>query len=128
MTRTVATRPRSRTLHLQLFRGSSWTKLQALCFHGKALSVMEAIVEVLFTLTTIILRPLKLEFDDVVIKHNYGIRGKYPEKRTCSPTRTWPFNMYRVKVICRKNIIINLRRACAARVTVLGLCIDIIDT
>ena len=89
MTRTVATHPRSRTLHLRLHRGSSWTKLKALCFHGKALSVMEAVVEVLFNLykqTTVILRPLKLELDDVVIKYNYSIRGKYPEKRTCSPT------------------------------------------
>ena len=38
-----------------------------------------------FILPTL-LRPLKLEFDDVVIKHNYSIHGKYPEKRTCSPT------------------------------------------
>ena len=42
MTRTVAIRPRSRTLHLRLLRGIFRTKLQALCFHGKALSVMEA--------------------------------------------------------------------------------------
>ena len=50
MTRTVATHPRSRTLHLRLLHGSSWTKLKALCFHGKALSAMEAVVEVLFNL------------------------------------------------------------------------------
>ena len=37
MTRMVATHPRSRTLHLRLLHGSSWTKLKALCFHGKAL-------------------------------------------------------------------------------------------
>ena len=29
---------------------SSWTKLLALCFHGKALSAMEALVEILFDL------------------------------------------------------------------------------
>ena len=50
ITRTVATHPRSRTLHLRLLRGSSWTKLKSLCFHGKALSAMEAVVEVLFNL------------------------------------------------------------------------------
>ena len=52
MTRTVPTRPRSRTCtsHLRLLRGSSWTKLQTLCFRGKALSAMEAVVEVLFNL------------------------------------------------------------------------------
>ena len=50
MTRTVATHPRSRTLHLRLLHGSSWTKLKALCFHGKALSAMEAVVEVLLNL------------------------------------------------------------------------------
>ena len=43
MTRAVATRIRSRTSHLRLLRGSSWTKLQALCFHGKALSAKEAV-------------------------------------------------------------------------------------
>ena len=49
-TRTVATCPCSRTSHLRLLYGSSWTKLQALCFHGKALSAKEALVEVLFDL------------------------------------------------------------------------------
>ena len=77
MTRTVATHPRLRTLRLRLLRGSSWTKLQALCFYGKALSVMEAVVEILFNLykqTTVTsrIRPLKLE---LVIKYNYSIRA-----------------------------------------------------
>ena len=31
-------------------------------------------------------RPLQLDFDAVIIKYNYSIRGKYPEKRTCSQT------------------------------------------
>ena len=31
-----------------------------------------------------LLRPLKFQFDDVVINHNYSIRGKYLEKLTCS--------------------------------------------
>ena len=50
MTRTAATHLRSRTLHLLLLHGSSWTKLKAICFHGKALSAIEAVVEVLFNL------------------------------------------------------------------------------
>ena len=36
MTRAVATHPRSRTLHLRLLHGSSWTKLKALCFQCSA--------------------------------------------------------------------------------------------
>ena len=44
----TATHPRSRTLHLRLLHGTSWIKLKALCFHGKALSAIEAVVEVLF--------------------------------------------------------------------------------
>ena len=47
MTRAVATQPRS---YLCCLRGSSWTKLQALYFNGKALFAMEALVEVLFDL------------------------------------------------------------------------------
>ena len=50
MIRTGATQPRSRTLHLRLLRSFSWSKLKTLCFHGKALSAMEAVVEVLFNL------------------------------------------------------------------------------
>ena len=85
MTRTVATHPRSHTLHLRLLRGSSWTKLQASCFHGKTLSVMEAVVEVLLNLYKQTTVTSTSELEDVVIKYNYSIHGKYPEKRTCSP-------------------------------------------
>ena len=72
---------------------ASWLfmdQASSLVLPWKALSAMEAVVEVLFNLykTSRLpsLRPLKLELDDVVIKYNYSIRGKYPEKRTCSPT------------------------------------------
>ena len=78
-----------------------WIIIKALCFHGKALSAMEAVVEVLFTCIQLVnadyrylkrssrtsrIRPLKLDHDAVMIKFNYSIRGKYPEKRTCSST------------------------------------------
>ena len=33
-----------------MYCGSLWTKLLALCFHGKAFSTMKALVEVLFDL------------------------------------------------------------------------------
>ena len=53
MIRAVATQPRSPrslTWHFRYLRGYLWTKLQALRFHGKAVSTMEALVEVLFDL------------------------------------------------------------------------------
>ena len=88
MTRTVATHARSRTLHLRLLRGSSCTKLQALCFHGKALSMMEAVVEVLFNLykQTTVTSTSETQTRRHRDQEIYSIRGKYPEKRTHSPT------------------------------------------
>ena len=50
MTHAVATHPRSRTLHLHLLCGFLWTKRQALCFYGKALSMMEFLVDVFLRL------------------------------------------------------------------------------
>ena len=50
MTHAVATQPHSLTSHLRYLRGSLWTKLQAFRFHWKAISVMEALIEVLFDL------------------------------------------------------------------------------
>ena len=52
MIHAVATHPRSRTLHLHLLCGFLWTKCQALCFYGKALSMMEFLVDVFFTTST----------------------------------------------------------------------------
>ena len=91
MTRTVATHPRSRTLHLRLLRGSSWTKRKALCFHAWESSFRDGgrcrgFIQLQTTFTCSVLRPLKLDHDAVMIKYNYSIRGKYPEKRTCSST------------------------------------------
>ena len=88
MTHAVATQPCSFTSHLRYLRGSSWTKLQALCFHGKPLSVMEALAEVSFdfykqTTVTHVYRcgtrknhscsqrnDLTVEVDDANYKHN----------------------------------------------------------
>ena len=53
--------------------------LQGSCQNGKALSVMEALVEVLFDLCILKITracsgtTLMFEYDDVVTKHNYGI-------------------------------------------------------
>ena len=90
MTHAVATQPRSLTSHF--LRGSSWSKLQALCFRGKALSTMEPLVEVLFDLykqTTVtrldtVLAKITRARSAMTRMSNIisSIRGKYPDKHT----------------------------------------------
>ena len=65
----------------------------SLMLHGKALSAMEAVVEVLFKLYT--QATITLTFDDVVIKYNYSIRGKYPEKFMLADRDRGPLNHFR---------------------------------